>query len=86
MGTASPLHTFGAPWGRQGTHMVDCPAAIGHACQHSPTPPTPNPLQECGVPSILLQSPQSMFARLVEDTGPHASAALRRLAAEGPRD
>eukprot|EP00983_Pelagomonas_calceolata_P113212 1159962-Pelagomonas_calceolata.AAC.3 len=42
-------------------------------------------LKECGCPSDLLKQPTSMFSRLVDDTGPQAGAALRRMAAEGPK-
>jgi ABC-type multidrug transport system fused ATPase/permease subunit len=41
---------------------------------------------EFGEPKALLGDGGSMFSRLVEDTGPVASAALRRMAAEGPDD
>lgn len=42
--------------------------------------------KEFDTPHRLLSAPWSMFNSLVEDTGPHASAALRRMAAEGPQD
>jgi hypothetical protein len=41
-------------------------------------------VKEFDTPTALLQDPSSMFNRLVEDTGPAASAALRQLAAQGP--
>lgn len=41
---------------------------------------------EFDAPERLLARPGSMFSRLVEDTGPVASAQLRRMAREGPRD
>jgi hypothetical protein len=37
-------------------------------------------------PNTLLSEPRSMFNKLVEDTGPIASAALRAMAAAGPND
>jgi len=37
-------------------------------------------------PGKLLADSGSMFSKLVEDTGPVASAALRRMAQEGPKD
>ncbi len=43
-------------------------------------------LQEFDAPTTLLGRPTSMFNKLVDDTGPHASASLRRMAAEGPQD
>eukprot|EP00798_Chlamydomonas_sp_ICE-L_P017393 gene17393-23693_t len=43
-------------------------------------------VKEFGEPVKLLNKPSSMFNKLVDDTGPHASAMLRRLAAEGPTD
>jgi len=39
---------------------------------------------EFGAPEALLADARSMFSRLVEDTGPVASAALRKMAEEGP--
>jgi ATP-binding cassette subfamily C (CFTR/MRP) protein 1 len=41
-------------------------------------------LKEFDTPTALLGHPTSMFNKLVNDTGPHASAMLRRMAAEGP--
>jgi len=38
-------------------------------------------VKEFDTPTTLLANPASMFNKLVEDTGPVASAALRRLAA-----
>ena len=50
-----------------------------------PAPPSPLPqVKEFDTPDALLQDPSSMFNRLVEDTGPVASAALRQMAAQGP--
>jgi hypothetical protein len=43
-------------------------------------------VKEFEKPSTLLQDPGSMFNRLVEDTGPVASAMLRQMAAAGPPD
>lgn len=43
-------------------------------------------LKEFDTPDNLLKVPWSMFNKLVDDTGPHASASLRRMAAEGPKD
>lgn len=43
-------------------------------------------LREFDSPTTLLANPHSMFNALVEDTGPHASKMLRRMAAEGPKD
>ncbi|KAG2483865.1 hypothetical protein HYH03_017317 [Edaphochlamys debaryana] len=43
-------------------------------------------LKEFDSPTTLLQNPASFFTKLVEDTGPHASKMLRRMAAEGPKD
>jgi hypothetical protein len=43
-------------------------------------------VKEFDKPSTLLQDPSSMFNRLVEDTGPVASAMLRQMAAAGPPD
>ncbi|EFJ46358.1 ABC transporter [Volvox carteri f. nagariensis] len=43
-------------------------------------------LKEFETPTTLLQNPASFFTKLVEDTGPHASKMLRRMAAEGPKD
>jgi hypothetical protein len=43
-------------------------------------------LQEFDSPDTLLRQPFSMFNKLVDDTGSHASSALRRMAAEGPQD
>ncbi|KAG2422455.1 hypothetical protein HXX76_016025 [Chlamydomonas incerta] len=43
-------------------------------------------LKEFDSPITLLKSPASFFTKLVEDTGPHASKMLRRMAAEGPKD
>jgi len=43
-------------------------------------------LKEFDTPDNLLKHPNSMFNKLVDDTGPHASATLRRMAAEGPKD
>uniref|UniRef100_A0A7S0R450 Uncharacterized protein n=1 Tax=Chlamydomonas leiostraca TaxID=1034604 RepID=A0A7S0R450_9CHLO len=43
-------------------------------------------LKEFDTPDNLLRVPWSMFNKLVDDTGPHASASLRRMAAEGPQD
>ncbi|GFR52364.1 hypothetical protein Agub_g14922 [Astrephomene gubernaculifera] len=43
-------------------------------------------LKEFDTPTSLLQNPASFFTKLVEDTGPHASKMLRRMAAEGPKD
>jgi len=37
-------------------------------------------------PSELLSNPDSMFCKLVDDTGPYASAALRAMAEQGPKD
>jgi hypothetical protein len=37
-------------------------------------------------PSKLLQDPDSMFNKLVADTGPVASAMLHQMAAAGPQD
>lgn len=37
-------------------------------------------------PSELLNNPDSMFCKLVNDTGPYASAALRAMAEQGPKD
>lgn len=42
--------------------------------------------QEFDSPDTLLKLPWSMFNKLVDDTGPHASAALRKMAADGPQD
>lgn len=39
-------------------------------------------MKEFDTPTTLLQNPRSMFNMLVEDTGPHASAALKRMAAQ----
>jgi hypothetical protein len=43
-------------------------------------------VKEFEKPSTLLQDPHSMFNKLVEDTGPVASAMLRQMAAAGPQD
>jgi ATP-binding cassette, subfamily C (CFTR/MRP), member 1 len=43
-------------------------------------------LKEFDTPTTLLSQPWSMFNKLVDDTGPHASASLRKLAADGPQD
>jgi hypothetical protein len=43
-------------------------------------------VKEFDTPNTLLQNPASMFNKLVEDTGPVASAALRQMAANGPQD
>ncbi|GLI63446.1 hypothetical protein VaNZ11_006418 [Volvox africanus] len=43
-------------------------------------------LKEFDTPTALLQHSTSFFTKLVEDTGPHASKMLRRMAAEGPKD
>lgn len=43
-------------------------------------------LKEFDTPDNLLRVPWSMFNKLVDDTGPTASASLRRMAAEGPQD
>ena len=43
-------------------------------------------LQEFDTPHALLSRPTSMFNKLVDDTGPHASGTLRRMAEEGPKD
>ena len=43
-------------------------------------------VKEFDKPSTLLQNPHSMFNKLVEDTGPVASAMLRQMAAAGPQD
>ncbi|KXZ48458.1 hypothetical protein GPECTOR_27g628 [Gonium pectorale] len=43
-------------------------------------------LKEFAPPTQLLENPASFFTKLVEDTGPHASKMLRRMAAEGPKD
>lgn len=43
-------------------------------------------LREFENPTTLLNDPNSMFSKLVDDTGPHASKMLRRMAAEGPKD
>lgn len=43
-------------------------------------------VREFDKPSTLLDNPASMFNRLVEDTGPVASAMLRQMAAAGPQD
>ena len=40
-------------------------------------------VREFDAPSALLRDPSSMFARLVDDTGPAASAALRAMVAGG---
>jgi ABC-type multidrug transport system ATPase subunit len=42
-------------------------------------------LREFDAPDKLLRNQASMFSLLVEDTGPHASATLKRMAAEGPK-
>ncbi len=42
--------------------------------------------QEFDTPDNLLKVPWSMFNKLVDDTGPNASASLRKMAAEGPPD
>ena len=41
---------------------------------------------EFDTPSELLSNPDSMFCKLVNDTGPYASAALRAMAEQGPKD
>ncbi len=43
-------------------------------------------LREFDAPMRLLAQPQSMFNKLVDDTGPHASASLRKMASDGPKD
>jgi hypothetical protein len=43
-------------------------------------------VQEFDSPDTLLRQPWSMFNKLVDDTGPHASASLRKMAADGPQD
>jgi hypothetical protein len=43
-------------------------------------------VKEFEKPSTLLDNPHSMFNKLVEDTGPVASAMLRQMAAAGPQD
>jgi len=43
-------------------------------------------MREFDNPAALLLNPRSMFNGLVEDTGPVASATLRRMAAQGPGD
>eukprot|EP00879_Flechtneria_rotunda_P005406 GHRR01005697.1.p1 GENE.GHRR01005697.1~~GHRR01005697.1.p1 ORF type:complete len:938 (+),score=327.51 GHRR01005697.1:3324-6137(+) len=43
-------------------------------------------VKEFDRPSTLLENPHSMFNKLVEDTGPVASAMLRQMAAAGPQD
>ncbi len=43
-------------------------------------------VKELDTPQALLQNPDSMFNKLVEDTGEVASAALRQMAAQGPQD
>jgi ABC-type multidrug transport system ATPase subunit len=42
--------------------------------------------KEFDTPTALLGNPRSMFSKLVEDTGLHASAALRAMAERGPQD
>lgn len=66
-------------------------AAPGHVPKLTPAPlclPTACPAQvkEFDTPNSLLANPHSMFNKLVEDTGPVASAALRQMAAQGPQD
>lgn len=41
-------------------------------------------LKEFDTPDNLLRQPLSMFNKLVDDTGPHASGSLRKMAADGP--
>lgn len=43
-------------------------------------------VKEFDKPSTLLDDPSSMFNKLVEDTGPVASAMLKQMAAAGPED
>lgn len=43
-------------------------------------------VKEFDTPNTLLSNHRSMFNKLVEDTGPVASAALRQMAAQGPQD
>lgn len=43
-------------------------------------------VKEFDKPTTLLQNCGSMFNKLVEDTGPVASAMLRQMAAAGPPD
>ncbi|KAL6759443.1 ABC transporter [Haematococcus lacustris] len=43
-------------------------------------------LKEFDTPDNLLRLPTSMFNKLVNDTGPHASASLRKMAADGPQN
>lgn len=43
-------------------------------------------VKEFDKPSTLLDNPRSMFNKLVEDTGPVASAMLRQMATAGPQD
>ena len=48
--------------------------------------PSQGQLKEFDEPTRLLSRKESMFNKLVDDTGPHASGMLRRMAAEGPKD
>ena len=63
------------------TYPTRCPNAISPPPTHTHTH-----TQEFDTPDNLLKLPWSMFNKLVDDTGSHASATLRRMAAQGPND